>query len=138
MRISNIFIVLNLLVLALLLFVDARGSIVEYSMLQCCILIISQILLAILNKRIRNKLLDLLILHILIFYTLRIPFLFTEHILSDVISRNVDLFKIEKSLAILNIQILIFSLIIIIFKPLNNLFISISNFKPNTNSTVVL
>jgi len=138
MRINNIFLLLNLTVLALLFFVDIRGSFVEFSITQLVLLIIFQIFLVICNKKIKNKILDLLILHILIFYTLRIPFIFFDNFLSDVISRNVDVHKINNSLLVLNIQILIFSLIIILLKPLNNLFLNINNLKPAINNAAVL
>ncbi len=138
MTISNILFLLNIMVLAFLFFLDARGLYVEYSMYQLIILVAFQVILIALNKRIENKLLDLLIIHIFIFYILRIPFIFFDTQLSDVLVRNVEVLKINNSILILNIQILIFSGIIIIFKPLNNLFLNIENFKPPANNLAIL
>lgn len=139
MTLNNIWLTFNFLTLIFVLFANAGGTYVEHSKLQLITLILIQIIFISLNKHLNNKLLALLNLHVLCFYTARIPFLFSNSLLSDVIMRNVEITQISSSLLYLNIEIVVFSTIIILFKPLNNFFNVFINFKliKNTNSILI-
>ena len=118
MTISNYLLLINFVSLLFLLLGNPSGIFIEYSLFQLYVLIFIVSISILFNKKLRNRLLDLLNIHIVIFFVLRIPFLYSGDLMSDILSRNIDFIHINSALNILNLQILIFYTILIAATPI--------------------
>lgn len=127
MTISNFLLIINFVSLLFLLLGNANGKFIEYSILQLYILIFIISILILSNRILKNRLLDLLNINIVVFFISRIPFIYSESLLSDILLRHIDFIGINNALKILIFQILIFSTILIASTPIartiNNVFL---------------
>ena len=112
MPLSNLFLSATLFVLSFVIWGNAEGTYLEHAQLPLFTTILTEIVLILVNKRLKNPLLDILNLIFIIFFLLRVPFIYGEGLISDINLRNVDISKVKGALYILNFQLIILALCI--------------------------
>lgn len=129
MSISNLFLSASIFVLTFVMLSNERGTYLEHAQIPLYGIIVTEMLLVLLNKKLKNPLLDILNLIFIIFYLLRIPFTYGDFLISDIYMRGVDINSVDYSLYVLNYQLIILAACILILGPvnINSIKIRISN-----------
>jgi hypothetical protein len=109
---------LNLLVLLFFVFADSSHTYLHNSREPVYLLLLASILSILVNSFVRNICLDILNLFFTGFYVARIPFLYLDGYLSDVITRAVPLEMISEGIDIIVIQYLVINIAILLVNPL--------------------
>ncbi len=120
MSISNLFLSVTLAVLFFVLIGDERGTYLEYAQTPLYGIIFTELILIILNKKLKNRLIDIVNLNFIIFFILRIPFIYGGGLISDVYSRNCDIGDVSDALYVLNIQLIILVVCTLLFNPVKS------------------
>jgi hypothetical protein len=99
------------------IFGNAQGTYLEHSKTPLYGIIITEIALIFLNKIFKNPLLDIVNLVFVIFFLMRVPFVYSDYLISDIYLRGVNIDKVSNSLYVLNFELIVLSLCILFFKP---------------------
>ena len=97
------------------MFGNEQGTYLEQAQLPLYLIIGTEIALILGNRIFKNPLLDILNLVFIVFFLLRVPFLYGDDLISDIYFRSVNFDKIGYALYVLNFQLIVLSLCIIIF-----------------------
>ena len=129
MSISNLYFFATLFVLFSVIFGNAQGTYLAHAELPVYGLISVEIILIFANKIIKNRLLDILNLHFIIFFLLRIPFVYSDNVISDIYIRNVNVAEVSNALYWLGLQLIVLSACVVYINPIRvtHLELSISN-----------
>jgi hypothetical protein len=126
--ISNLFLFATLFVLLFVVFGDERGTYLEYAQVPLYGIILTELVLIFLNKRLKNPLLDIVNLVFIVFFILRVPFVYGDGLISDIYIRNVNIDKVGYALYVLNYQLIVLVGCILLLNPAKcSAKISISN-----------
>jgi len=105
-RLDNILILVVVSVLVFFFFSEKNGTYLSGSEAQVYLLLVATLISLFINLRFNNEFIEILNLVFVVFYIFRIPFLFNENAVSDVIARNVDRSEIPWDINILTFQYL--------------------------------
>ena len=117
MTISNLFLSATVFVLLFVIFGNEQGTYLEHAQVPLYMLILTEIVLILANRKFKNPLLDILNLVFIIFFLLRVPFIYGDDLISDVYFRSVNLDKVGYALYVLNFQLIVLSLCVIFINP---------------------
>ena len=116
-RLNSILIILVLAVLIFFFLADKSGTYLNGSEAQVYLLIAVTLASLFINSRFNNEFLEVLNVVFVVFYICRIPFIFSDGLISDVLLRNVDTRNIPWYLIVLAVQYLFLVLCILAINP---------------------
>ncbi len=117
MSISNLFLFATLFVLLFVVFGDERGTYLQYAQTPLYGIILTELALIFLNKKLKNPLIDIVNLFFIVFFILRIPFVYGDDLISDIYIRNVNIEKVGYALYVLNYQLIVLAGCILLLNP---------------------
>lgn len=117
MTISNLLLSVTVFVLFFVVFGNAQGTYLEYAQAPLYAILVIEIVLILGNRILKNPLLDMLNLVFVVFFLLRVPFIYGEDLISDVLLRNVNINSINYALYVLSFQLIVLSSCVIIINP---------------------
>ena len=117
MTISNLFLSATIFVLFFVMQGDARGTYLEHAQVPLYGIILTEILLILGNKIFKNPFLDTINLIFIVFFLLRVPFIYGDDVVSDVYLRNVDIDKVSYAIYVLNFDLIALSACVLFLMP---------------------
>lgn len=117
MTISNLFLSATVFVLFFVMLGNEQGTYLEHAQTPLYTIIFTEIALILANRIFKNPLLDILNLVFIVFFLLRVPFLYGDDLVSDIYFRSVNIDKVNYALYVLNFQLIALSLCVIFIKP---------------------
>src|ERR1035437_529809 len=130
MTINSCLVIAVLFVAAYVGLHDPSGTYLEHAQMAVCVLLICVLAFTLLNRIVKDRLLELSNLIFVIFFILRIPFVYGDVVISDVYLRASEIGKVPSSLYILAYQYVVLSLCLFVVRPIAP---SVS-FQPLTNT----
>jgi len=115
--ISNLLLLLTVFVLFFVMFGNAQGTYLEHAQVPLYAIIVTEIALILGNRIFKNPLIDILNLVFVVFFLLRVPFIYGDDLISDVILRDVNVNSITYALYVLGFQLIVLASCLIIIKP---------------------
>jgi hypothetical protein len=101
---NSILIIIVLVVLAFFFWAEKNGTYLGGAEKEVYALIAVTLASLLVNRRFKNEFLEILTCVFVLFYICRIPFVFSEDLVSDVVLRNVDVRDIHRHMAVLVFQ----------------------------------
>jgi len=114
---NSILIILVLIVLIFFFLADKSGTYLNGSEVQVYLLIAVTLVSLFINSRFNNEFIEILNVFFVGFYICRIPFIFSDGVISDVLLREVDVRNIPWYLIVLAVQYLFLLLCILAINP---------------------
>jgi hypothetical protein len=117
MTISNLFLSATVFVLFFVIFGDAQGTYLEHAQIPLYAILVTEIALILGNKRFKNPLLDILNLIFVVFFLLRVPFVYSDAVNSDIYLRSANIDRVGEALYVLNFELIVLALCVLIINP---------------------
>lgn len=117
MRINSGLLFATLWVMIFVLFKDEEGTFLQFAQSGTIVFLLTALFGIVINRVFKNIFLELNNIVVVVFFVLRVPFLYSENVISDISIRGVDIIKIPNAFYILSGQIMVFIACIIGFFP---------------------
>lgn len=116
MTMNSLLLLIVIGVIGFVLSQDASGTYLELAQAPLCAFLVSMLCIVAMNRRVRSAMLETFNIFMVVFFVLRVPFVFSEDVISDVYLRNVELSRIPFGMWLLTYQTILLALCICLVK----------------------